>query len=83
VQFGDFHFGRPLETLPQPRTPMLLALPVNNYWDTNPPRAQYGGIHLRYVSWTFKKADLAAICGRAEKFRQPFLACNERGSLQG
>jgi hypothetical protein len=35
---------------------------------------QYGRIHLRYGFGTFGKADLAAIRGRAEMFRQPFLA---------
>lgn len=74
VQFGDFHFGRPLDALPRPPSPMLLAWPVNNYWDTNTPRVQYGRIHLRYGFGTFGKADLAAIRRRAEMFRQPFLA---------
>ena len=74
VQFGDFHFGRPLDRLPRPADPMLLAWPVNNYWDTNTPRVQAGRIQLRYGFVTFGKCDLAALRVRAELFRQPLLA---------
>ena len=73
VQFGDFHFGRPLDLLPRPRDPMLLAWPANNYWDTNTPRVQSGRIHLRYGFFTFGQADLATVRKRAEIFRQPQL----------
>jgi alpha-mannosidase len=87
VQFGDFHFGKPLDALPRPQRPMLLAWPVNNYWDTNTPRVQYGRIQLRYGFGTFGKADLVAIRARAEMFRQPFLAwpvtSGGRGSEEG
>lgn len=74
VQFGDFHFGRPLDRLPRPTHPMLLAWPVNNYWDTNTPRVQPGRIHLRYGFVTFGKADLPNLRKKAEIFRQPLLA---------
>jgi alpha-mannosidase len=48
AQFGDFHFGPPLDSVPRPADPLLLAWPVNNYWFTNYPRVQLGRIHLRY-----------------------------------
>lgn len=48
VQFGDFHFGPPLDSIPRPADPLLLAWPVNNYWGTNYPRVQLGRINLRY-----------------------------------
>lgn len=74
VQFGDFHFGRPLDTLPRPSDPMLLSWPVNNYWDTNTPRVQSGRIQLRYGFFTFDRFDMTTLRKRAEVFRQPILA---------
>jgi hypothetical protein len=74
VQFGDFHFARPLDTLPRPHHPLLLAWPVNNYWDTNFPRVQAGRIRLRYGLLTFDgPADTVHLRAAAERFRQPSL----------
>lgn len=73
VQFGGFHFGRPLDSLPRPANPLLLAWPSNNYWDTNTPRVQAGRIHLRYGYVTFGQIDLPALRKKAETFRQPQL----------
>jgi alpha-mannosidase len=73
VQFGDFHFGPPLDSLPRPQNPLLLAWPANNYWDTNTPQVQTGRIHLRYGFVTFGKVDLPALRKTAEIFRQPQL----------
>jgi hypothetical protein len=74
MQLGDFHFGRPLDALPRPENPRLLTWPLNNYWDTNTPRVQYGHIHLRYGFTTFGQVDLVALRKKAETFRQPLLA---------
>jgi hypothetical protein len=74
MQLGGFHFGRPLDSLPRPENPQMLAWPVNNYWDTNTPRVQYGHIHLRYGFATFGQVDLPALRKQAEIFRQPQLA---------
>ena len=72
VQFGDFHFARPLDVLPRPAQPLLLAWPVNNYWDTNFPRVQAGHIRLRYGLLTFAgPADAAHLRAAAAQFRQP------------
>ena len=71
VQFGDFHFGRPLDMLPRPPCPLLLAWPVNNYWDTNFPRVQTGRIRLRYGLLTFGgPADALRLRAAAARFRQ-------------
>ena len=74
VQFGDYHFSRPLETLPRPENPLLLAWPVNNYWDTNFPRVQSGRIRLRYGLLAFGKMALAELQAQARQFYQPALA---------
>ena len=74
LQLGDFHFGRPLDALPRPENPRLLAWPVNNYWDTNTPRVHYGRIHLRFGFATFGQVDLTVLRRKAEIFRQPPLA---------
>ena len=72
VQFGDFHFARPLDVLPRPENPLLLAWPVNNYWDTNFPRVQGGRIRLRYGLLPFGgPVDPAALRSASLKFRQP------------
>ncbi|MCX5317028.1 hypothetical protein [Streptomyces sp. NBC_00154] len=48
IQFGDFHFGPPLDAVPRDDNPLLLAWPVNNYWGTNFPQVQPGRTTLRY-----------------------------------
>jgi alpha-mannosidase len=73
IQFGDFHFGPPLDAVPRPENPLLLAWPVNNYWDTNFPRVQAGRIRLRYGFLPFGPSDLLLVQRAARKFRQPSL----------
>jgi hypothetical protein len=87
VQFGSFHFGPPLDAIPRPANPLLLAWPVNNYWETNFPRVQRGRTRLRYgfVSLAALDVDRLRELGRA--FRQPTLVwpvtANGRGAGDG
>ncbi|MFI6604651.1 hypothetical protein ACIBHX_51230 [Nonomuraea sp. NPDC050536] len=73
VQFGDFHFGPPLDTVPRPRNPLLLSWVANNYWDTNYPQVQTGRVTLRYGLLTLPTLDQAAIDEHSTAIRNPIL----------
>jgi hypothetical protein len=69
VQFGDFHFGPPLDAVPRVRDPLLLAWPANNYWMTNYPLVQAGRMRLRYGLSTHACWDENAITELAHEMR--------------
>jgi len=71
VQFGDFQFGPPLDEVPRPAKPLLLAWPVNNYWDTNFQRAEMRTIRLRYGFVAVDDLAEETIAPRAARFAQP------------
>jgi len=73
VQFGDFHFGEPLDSIPRQRRPLLLAWPISNCWETNFPRRQPGRMRFRFGFRSFIKPDLDDIARHARAFRRPGL----------
>ena len=48
VQIGGFNFARALETVPPEAPALLLAWPLNNYWNTNFRVSQPGWLRFRY-----------------------------------
>lgn len=73
VQFGDFHFGPPPESVPRDPDPLLVSWVANNYWDTNFPQVQSGLVRLRYGLLTLAAPDLGEIAAHAERLRNPVL----------
>ncbi len=73
VQFGGFHFGPPLESVPRPAQPVLLSWASNNYWSTNFPQAQAGRFAIRYALLTLDRPDHELIRRHSALMRNPVL----------
>ena len=57
VQVGGFRFGRHSGSVEREPNPLLLAWPMNNYWETNFPAKQPGLHRLDYEFSTFARFD--------------------------
>jgi alpha-mannosidase len=73
VQFGNFHFGPPLDAVPRDENPLLLAWAVNNYWETNFPRVQRGRIRLRYGFASLASLNPDVLVEHAKRLRAPLI----------
>ena len=67
VQPGGFFFGRLLNEVPRDSRPLLLAWPLNNYWNTNFPLSQPGLVRLRYGFLTSGVFNAASCLTRAQE----------------
>ncbi|RKP53002.1 hypothetical protein D7Z26_14775 [Cohnella endophytica] len=87
VQVGDFNFGKEQHSVPRNANPLLLAWPMNNYWDTNFRARQPGFNTFTYVLSTFSAFDPANVMKRAtsavsQVLTLPVISCKEEEAGQ-
>jgi len=57
VQIGNFNWAKKQDAIPRQSNPVLLAWPVNNYWETNFRASQPGIVEFRYTFASHGKFD--------------------------
>lgn len=71
VQIGDFNFGKNSRKLEKQQNPLLLAWPLNSYWDTNFRKRQPGFVEIRYTFKSFAKFDAQSTYREGRKIATP------------
>ncbi|NOU88751.1 hypothetical protein GC102_23795 [Paenibacillus sp. LMG 31460] len=87
VQVGDFNFGKEQKSIVRNENPLLLAWPMNNYWDTNYRARQPGFVSFSYVLSTFSTFDPAVVMQSAIQevspiLTTPIIVCEEETAGQ-
>lgn len=86
VQVGDFNFGRKHAVIERRKNPLLLAWPLNNYWETNFRGSQPGFMEFSYFFSSDGDYDPLTVTQEAQHVMNPpivhpVINCNE--PLQG
>lgn len=71
IQVGDFNFGREHASIPRKKNPLLLAWPMNNYWETNFRASQPGSIELKYGFLVHGKYDPVEAFNQGSSYTKP------------
>ena len=87
IQAGGFNFGNRSEAIPRDENPLLVAWPLNNYWDTNFRPSQPGYIDLTYYLKSYKSYDESEVFTDAQEVMlpvetHPYLSMPEGGMVQ-
>lgn len=80
---GGFHFGPPLDAVPRPRDPLMLAWAMNNYIDTNFARVQPGYVSLRYELLCHGAYDPVELARHADQLAHPVRGVPSTAAPQG
>lgn len=87
VQVGGFQFGKENRKIEREENPLLLAWPMNNYWDTNFAPSQEGRMHFHYEISFFERFDSREAYRAGMQAAKPCMAgaaiaCNTRRDIE-
>ncbi|WP_018756476.1 glycosyl hydrolase-related protein [Paenibacillus terrigena] len=73
VQVGGFNFGKEQKSIARSPNPLLLAWPMNNYWDTNFRARQPGYASFTYILSSIQSFDPAVVMPTAVQAVSPVI----------